>query len=126
MKIQDSSIFIRNLRCYAYHGVLPQERRVGAWYVITLRVHYNICKAMQSDDVDDTINYASLCELILQEMSQPSCLLEHAAARVVQAIFSRYPLITALDLTLTKENPPMRVDCAGAGVELHLINDKSS
>jgi dihydroneopterin aldolase len=33
--------------------------------------------------------------------------------------------VTTVDLTLTKENPPMGADCDGASVELHLINDKT-
>jgi len=120
-----SSVFIRNLRLYAYHGVMPQERKVGAWFLVTLRVHYNIQKAMKSDAVGDTLNYAELCQLVTREMGQPSRLLEHVAGRVANAVFSRYPEATALDLTLTKENPPMGVDCDGAGVEIHLINDKT-
>ena len=124
--IEDTSIFINNLRLYAYHGVMPQEQRVGAWYQVSLRVHYNISKAMQSDDVADTASYAELCQLVVELMAQPSRLLEHVAGRIAEAVFERYPDTLAVDLTIVKENPPMGVDCAGAGVELHLINDKTN
>jgi len=123
--VQQSSIFIDRLRLYAFHGVMPQERRVGAWFLVSVRVHYNICKAMVSDCVDDTLNYAALCAMVKREMDKPSQLLEHVAYRIGEAVFAEFPEATALDLTLTKENPPMGVDCAGAGVELHLINDKT-
>ena len=36
-----------------------------------------------------------------------------------------FPQVTGVDVTLTKLNPPMGADCAGASVELHLINDKT-
>lgn len=123
--LQHSSIFVERLRLYAFHGVMPQERRVGAWFLVSLRVHYNISKAMASDCVDDTLNYATLCATVKRVMSEPSQLLEHVASRIGEAVFAEFPDATALDLTLTKENPPMGVDCAGAGVELHLINDKT-
>lgn len=126
MRAVQSSIFIRDLRLYAYHGVMPQERTVGGWFVVSLRVHYNIIKAMETDNVADTLNYADLCELVRQEMGQPSLLLEHVAGRIAQAVFDSYPLAEALDLTLTKENPPMGANCGGAGVELHLINNKTA
>lgn len=126
MRVVQSSIFIRDLRLYAYHGVMPQERTVGGWFVVSLRVHYNIIKAMETDNVADTLNYADLCELVRQEMGQPSLLLEHVAGRIAQAVFDSYPLAEALDLTLTKENPPMGANCGGAGVELHLINNKTA
>ena len=125
MKTVRSSIFIRDLRLYAYHGVMPQERTVGGWFIVCLRVHYNIMEAMKTDDVADMLNYADLCELIRVEMEQPSNLLEHVAGRIAQSVLHRYPAVEAVDLTLTKENPPMGVNCSGAGVELHLINDKT-
>jgi len=125
MKIEDTSIFISNLRFYAYHGVMEQERRVGGWFVVSLRVHYNISSAMESDDVADTISYADIFQLVREEMAVPSALLEHVAGRIAKALFKRYPQAAALDMTLTKENPPMGADGSGAGVELHLINDKT-
>ena len=120
-----ASIFINDLRLYAFHGVLPQERRVGGWFIVSLRVHYNIMRAMETDDVADTLSYADLCELVKAEMAVPSNLLEHVAGRIVHAVFSRYPQAEAIGLVLTKENPPMGATCSGAGVKIHLINDKS-
>ena len=120
-----SYIFINNLRLYAFHGVLPQERRVGGEYSVTLRVHYNIMRALETDDVADTLNYAELCQLVQREMSVPSRLLEHVAGRIARSVFARCPEATGLDLWLTKLNPPMGADCDGAGVEIHLINDKT-
>ncbi len=125
MILQSSQIFIEQLRLRACHGVMDQERRVGAEFLVTVRVHYNIIKTLESDDVADTVNYAEVCRLVEQEMAQPSSLLEHVAGRIGQAIFNRYPQATAIDLKLTKENPPMGAHCGGAGVEVHLINDKT-
>ena len=105
--------------------MLPQERRVGGEYSVTLRVHYNISRAQETDDVADTLNYAELCQIVQYEMSVPSQLLEHVAGRIARSVFARYPEATGLDLWLTKQNPPMGADCDGAGVEIHLINDKT-
>ena len=114
-----SSIFISGLRLYAFHGVLEQERRVGGEYSVDLRVHYYINKAMESDRVEDTVNYASLCDIVKQEMAQPSALLEHVAGRIAKAVFRAYPSVEGVHLKLTKLNPPMGADCDGAGVEIH-------
>ena len=103
---------------------MEQERRVGADFLVTLRVHYYIIKAMESDDVSDTVNYAELYELVKEEMAQPSNLLEQVAGRISRRIFQRFPQATAVDLRMTKLNPPMGADCQGAGVELHIENDR--
>lgn len=126
IRCADSVVFLRDIRLYAFHGVMEQERRVGGWFVVNLRVHYyNIKKACETDDVDDTLNYAILLDIVRQEMCQPSCLLEHVAGRIGQSVFSRYPAVDAVDVSIVKENPPTGGRLNGAGVELHLINDKS-
>ena len=121
--MQTSSIFIDALRLHAFHGVMEQERRVGGDFLVFLRVHYYIDKAMESDDVSDTVNYAELYELVRKEMAQPSNLLEHVAGRIARSVFQHFPQATAIDLRITKQNPPMGADCQGAGVELHIEND---
>ncbi len=124
MRITSSYISLRNVRFHAFHGVMPQERRVGGDFLVNLRVGYPLEQAMQSDEVSDTLNYAALYEVVKTEMMQPSNLLEHVAGRIADAVMKRFPQVTSIDLDLTKQNPPMGADCDGAGVEIHLINDK--
>ena len=112
-------IFLRGLRFHAFHGVMPQERQVGGDFILDIRVGYPLERAMTSDEVQDTLNYASLYELVAQEMGQPSKLLDHVAGRIVRAIEKNFLLVSSIDLTLTKQNPPMGADCQGAGVEVH-------
>lgn len=125
MKLAESTISLDDVRLYAYHGVLEQERRVGGEYSVSLRVHYNIYKAMATDNVADTLNYAELLAVVKREMAQPSNLLEHVAGRIGEAVFKAFPQAEAMELTVTKVNPPMGADCAGASVHVHLINDKT-
>ena len=125
MTITQSSIQLHDLRFYAYHGVMEQERHVGGEYLVSLRVEADLSRAVVSDSVADTINYAALYEVVAQEMAQPSQLLEHVAGRIGKAVMDTFPQVTGVDVTLTKLNPPMGADCAGASVELHLINDKT-
>ena len=120
-----SYIYLRDVRIRAFHGVLPQEKSVGAEFNISLRVGFDLSGAMQSDKVEDTVNYAQLYELVKREMALPSQLLEHVAGRIIQSIQGTFPGIASIDLELTKLNPPMGSVCQGAGVEIHLINDKT-
>ena len=65
------------MRFYAFHGVMPQERKVGGEFLVSVKVGYPLEQAMRSDDVANTLNYAELYELVKKEMMQPSNLLEH-------------------------------------------------
>ena len=122
MTLTDGYIILRNVRFHAFHGVLPQERQVGGDFLVNLRVGYPFEKAMESDEVGDTLNYATLFDLVKQEMNIPSQLLEHVAGRIVKAIVAAFPAVTSIDLELIKQNPPMGADSDGAGVEVHFKN----
>ena len=120
MKVESSYVFLKNVRFRAFHGVLPQERLVGGDFLLNLRVGYPIEKGMESDEVEDTLNYAALFDLVRQEMNKPSQLLEHVAGRIVKAIMETFPAVTSVDLELTKLNPPMGADSDGAGIFLNV------
>ena len=124
MKLQ-TYIRLEKLRFRALHGVLPQERQVGGDFTVTLRIGYPWQAAMDSDAVADTLDYAAVYRLVRCEMAVPSLWLEHVAGRIAKALLRDFPQITSIDLWLTKTCPPMGADSEGAGVELHLINDKT-
>ena len=125
MRIESSYISLSDLCFYAYHGVMPQERKVGGEYAVTVRVRLDLTRPVVSDSVADTLNYASLYDVVKREMMQPSQLLEHVAGRIGQAVFDTFPQVETADVVVTKKNPPMGADSGGASVELHLINDKT-
>ncbi|MBP5409902.1 MAG: dihydroneopterin aldolase [Prevotella sp.] len=125
MKIERSYIYLRDVRFHAFHGVTPIEKEVGSDFTVSVRVAVDVSAAVEHDNVDVTLNYASLYEVIKREMMIPSNLIEHVAARIGKAIFETFPQVEVLDISLMKINPPMGADCEGAGVELHLINDKT-
>lgn len=120
-----SYILLQDVRFHAFHGVMPQERTVGADFTLNLRIGYDFCKAMETDDVGDTISYAAVYDLLSREMSQPSELLEHVAGRIASRLMKEYRGIRTIDLRIMKDNPPMGADLGGAGVEIHLNNDKT-
>ena len=108
------------MRFYAYHGVMEQERRVGGQYLVTLCVKSDLSRAVVSDSVADTVNYAVLYEVVAREMAQPSQLLEHVAGRVAQRVLDDFPQVEQLSIRITKCNPPMGADCQGASVTLEV------
>lgn len=116
-------VFLQGVRFYAFHGVMPQERKVGGEFLVDLRVGYPIEAAMQSDEVADTLNYAELYQLVKAEMDVPSKLLEHVAGRIVRKIQDKFPKVSSICLKITKKNPPMGADCDGAGVEVEVRSE---
>lgn len=117
---QQTYIYIKELRVRAYHGCLEQERTVGNDYVINLQVAYPWHDAAEGDDLTKTLNYATLADIIRQEMAVPASLIETVAQRTAQRILSLTANVQSVDLEITKIAPPMSCDCHGAGVKIHI------
>lgn len=125
MELTSTYILLQGLQYHAFIGVGEQEQVVGNDYVLDLRLGYPFAAAMESDVVDDTLNYADVFNVVSEVMKQPSKLLEAAAGKIVKELCARYKRLESIDLKLVKKNPPMGADCDSTGVELHLINDKT-
>ncbi len=114
----NNTVFIKGLRIYAYHGVLPQEQVVGSYFTIDISINTDFSKAIFDDDLNGTINYAEVLNIIKREMAIPSKLMEHVAGRIISSVFHQIESAQHIRLQITKENPPMGADCKGAGIEI--------
>lgn len=110
-------IHLKGLKLYAYHGVLPQENRVGAEYTIDLRLKTDFTRAAETDRLEGTVNYAGVFNAVKKEMGIPSQLLEHVAWRIAKRLLDDFPTISEVNIALYKQNPPMGADCSRVGVE---------
>ena len=113
-----SKIELSEMKFYAYHGVLPQERTTGNYFGVEITLYTDFSRALASDELSDTVNYAEVCQIVSDEMAIPSRLLEHVAGRIVTAIGQRFPQITGGKLIVTKEKPPIPGDVRNVSVEV--------
>ena len=111
----ECSVKLERMRFYAYHGVMEQERKVGNDFEVTLEVWYPFEKALESDNLDDTLNYATLYAIVEREMAQPSQLLERVAGRIIATIKNELQLVTAGVISITKLHPPFKCDMPNGG-----------
>ena len=113
-----SKIILENIKIYAFHGVLPEETILGTNYIVNAELHADLEKASQSDDLTDTINYAEINEIIHQEVSIPSKLLEHVIGRIISKLENAFPQLSFIKIKLTKTRPPMRGEMHGVSIEM--------
>lgn len=113
-----TQIELKEMKFYAYHGVMEQERTVGNHFVVDLLLTAPLEKAIRSDRLEDTMNYATVYEVVKKEMEIPSRLIECVAGRILEALKSRFPQLTEVKLTLSKLNPPFGGDIRSASIIL--------
>lgn len=120
LHITHSTIFVNDIQLHAYHGVMPQEQLTGNDYLVSVSAQYPIDKAIITDDVQHTLNYAMVYDIVKEEMDISSKLVEHVAGRIAQHLMKQFAEISAVRVRVTKLNPPMGAQCAGAGVEVEM------
>ena len=120
LHITHSTIFVNDIQLHAYHGVMPQEQLTGNDYLVSVSAQYPIDKAITTDDVQHTLNYAMVYDIVKEEMGISSKLVEHVAGRIAQHLMKQFADISAVQVRITKLNPPMGAQSAGAGVEVEM------
>ncbi len=116
-----TKIELKGMQFYAYHGVFPQERKVGNRFTVDLLLTAPLENAVNSDQLPDTINYAEIYAVVKKEMDIPSNLLEYVAGRILASLKENFPQLTACELRLAKQNPPFGGDIQSAAIILHEI-----
>ena len=112
------TIQIHTIRLYAYHGCLPEERKIGSDYTVDLKVKADLQKAAKSDRLEDTVDYVEMHRIVHEEMGSPSDLLEHVSKRIIDRILGEMPSIKKVEITVAKCNPPIMGDVKSVSVTL--------
>ena len=118
MQIDKYTIELRDVHLFAHHGVMQQEREIGAWFTIDLELEVNDCCCSESDLIDNTVSYADVYEILKEEMRHPSNLLENVCNRISKKIYDKFRQVDAINVTLCKDTPPMGGDRLKAAVRL--------
>ena len=122
MTFKNSYIHLKDLRFYAFHGVLPQEKSVGAYFILNICVKVDVERAALTDELSDTVSYADIYQIAKEEMQVTSKLLEHVAGRICKRLYQEFSSAEAVDITMEKENAPIGTGAQGlAGITLHTI-----
>lgn len=115
-------IELEGMEFKAYHGCLEQEKVRGNSFTVDFRGELDLYAAAESDNLNDTVNYADIYEIVSEEMSIPSELLENVAGRIVKAIEVRYPQLVAFSVRVSKKRPP--VDGVAQWSRVTLLHNK--
>ncbi|WP_109098867.1 dihydroneopterin aldolase [Aquimarina sp. AU58] len=109
-------IKLKNIKVYAYHGCLVEEKKIGSDYRVDLKIKADLSKSAISDRLAETVDYVHLNHIVKEEMAIRSKLLEHAAERILVRILDELPLVDKVIVDVSKINPPI-----GGNVEMVTI-----
>lgn len=100
-------LFIEDIRLHAYHGCLEEEGRIGGKYRIDIKAVADLDGCADSDDLNKTVDYVVVYNLVKEEMAIRSKLIETVAKRIALKLQTRYSWVSEWEVSLTKFNPPV-------------------
>ena len=112
-------IEIRGLRVFGTHGVLPEERSRAQPFEVDLDLHVALDVAGRTDQLDDTLDYAGVVELVRGIVGGPhSRLLLEALASTIASAVLESPRVESVTVSIRKLRPPLPADIATVGVRI--------
>lgn len=117
-------VTLNKLKFHAMHGVLPQEKTVGHNFIVTAKLMCNFIDAMKTDMVEKTVDYGEVYNIIKNQMAKRAKLMENVAYRIIADIFYQFNSVSAVYISIFKENPPISAQCEGCGVEIEIKREE--
>ncbi|MBA4745290.1 dihydroneopterin aldolase [Muricauda sp. TY007] len=111
-------IRLKNVRIHSNHGCLKEEMLIGSDYRVDLEITADLSQPAASDQLNETVDYVHLNNIIKEEMTVRSNLLEHVAKRIIDRIFGEIKEVTEVEVEVSKINPPIGGDVESVSVIL--------
>lgn len=112
-------IILKDYEVLACHGVNPEEKVNKQRFIFTAVLDLDFGAAAESDDLNMTVSYAQVKKEI-KAFCEGNCfdLIETLSARLAEHILKKFPLASAVELTVKKPDAPMsgKFDYAGVRV----------
>lgn len=104
---------------YGYHGVFPEETKLGQRFVVDLMVLVDLKKAGQTDELEYSVNYGELfqvCKEIVE--GKPYKLVEAVAEKIAETVLGQFTLVSEVTIKVIKPDPPIPGHYQSVAVEI--------
>ncbi len=119
-------IILEKMEFYGYHGVYPEENKLGQRYRVDLTAYVDLKPAGQTDDLNKSVNYAeiyTLCKEIVE--GERFDLIEAVAERIAAELFVQHEKIQACTVKVIKPDPPIPGHYQSVAVEIAREREKA-
>lgn len=114
-------VIIKNLEIMGRHGVKPEEKINFQPFVISASMSTEFLEAAETDNIDKTVNYSSVCKLFDKIVKENSFnLIEKLAAECAYAVMENFTNVSEITLSVDKPQAPMKGKFESVAAELSL------
>ena len=99
-------ITVEGIRVFAYHGHLPEEAKLGGNFIVNAWVKADTSEVEKTDDLNDTVDYVKIIDIVKEQMAIRSDMIEQPARRIVDAILTLNK-VQKVKVEVQKITPPI-------------------
>jgi dihydroneopterin aldolase len=106
-------ITLKGMRFFGYHGVFPEEAKLGQSFIVDVELYADLRAAGETDELSRTINYAAVYAAVKEIVEgHPFRLIEAVAERVAGRILEAFR-VREVVVRVHKPNAPIPgpIDC---------------
>lgn len=112
-------INIKNLKIFANHGVLTDEKENGQYFFVSATLFTDTYEASINDDLSLTVNYDEVSHLIYDIMTNNTYdLIETAANVIATSILKTYKSVNEVLVTISKPSAPIALEFENVSVSV--------
>ncbi len=112
-------ILVQRIAVFAYHGVHPEEEKLGQRFFVSLDCAIDLKEAGERDDWSRTACYQKLTEIVSRTATERRFhIIEALAEAVAGEILIAFPRIEAVTVRVDKPAAPVPAIIDGVAVEI--------
>ncbi len=117
------TVEVTGLSLYTHHGVTESEREVGQRLILDLRFDAGACDATVTDRVEDTVDYARVCDVVsLAAQRRSYRTLEALCTAIADRLLEDFEA-GEVWVKATKPEPPIALPVESVSVEVWRTRD---
>ncbi|TFB21017.1 dihydroneopterin aldolase [Filobacillus milosensis] len=101
-------IIVKDMMFYGYHGLYPEENKLGQRFTVSVELMTALKKAGETDDMNDSIHYGQVYQLVQKIVEgEAKNLVEAVAEDIAHQLFDQFDKLEACTVKVDKPGPPI-------------------
>lgn len=112
-------IYINNLEFIGFHGVFPEEKKLGQKFLVSLELTVDTREAGKTGDLTKSVHYGLVAQDVEKLFLEKSIdLIETCAENIAEMVLKKYELVKEVKVIVKKPWAPLHMHFENVAVEI--------
>ena len=111
-------IKLEEIKCYGYHGCMPEEGIIGTEYIVNIELELSLLNSILSDKLEDTVDYVRVNSIVKKEIDKRSKLIETVCGNIIKKINAEFENLISVLVEIKKTSPPINGNVKNVSIQL--------